>query len=262
MQVAAIQLEISDDEEPAARLDRALGLIDVEASRGADVVMLPEIWLPGFFAFDRYAGLAQAIDGPVVEALAGAARSGGVVLHGGSIVERSAEGLHNTSLLFGADGALLASYRKVHLFPYGSQEAELLTRGNEAVVVDLLGARAGLATCYDLRYPELFRRMVDRDAELFLVVAGWPFPRIDAWRVLGRSRAIENQAALIACNSAGRLADGWFCGGTYSVNAWGTVLGELDDRAGVLRVDLNIDALRAARADFPALSGRVLRDGS
>jgi predicted amidohydrolase len=257
LRTAAVQLLV-DDGDPAARIDQALDAVKAEADRGADLVLLPEMWHPGYFGFDAYSELAQPLDGDLVQRLSAAAAESEVNLHGGSFVERSDRGLHNTSVLFDRAGELIGSYRKMHLFPYGSKEHELLIRGDEIVVAELEGTRVGLSTCYDLRFPELYRAMVDRGAEMFLVVAGWPVPRIDAWRTLGRSRAIEDQAALVACNSAGRQAGNLYLGASYAHDAWGTTLAQLDDRPGVLRVDLDVDAVRKAREQFPALDGRVL----
>ncbi len=257
MRTASIQLLV-DDTDPGERVERAVAAIAEEADRGADLVLLPEIWYPGYFGFDRYAELSEPLDGPLVSRLAAAAADNHVNLLGGSLVERRDDGLYNTSVLFDRQGELVASYRKIHLFPYGSKEHELLTRGDEVVVADLEGVQLGLSTCYDLRFPELYRAMVDRGAEAFLVVAGWPVPRLDAWRTLGRSRAIENQAAVVACNTSGRQGGSMYAGASYAYDAWGTPKGELDDRPGVLRAELDVDAVRAARADFPALDGRVL----
>lgn len=257
MRVAAIQLHVSEDEEPRQRVEHAARLIADEGRRGADLVLLPEMWVPGYFAFDGYVEVAEPLDGPTVSGLRQTAAKAGVNLLAGSLVERSDEGLHNTSVLISRDGELLASYRKVHLFPYGSREHEVLTRGDRTAVANVDGLRVGLSTCYDLRFPELYRAMVDEGAEAFLVVAGWPVPRIDAWRTLGRARAIENQATVVACNTSGRQGGATFLGASYAYDAWGTPLGELDDRPGVLRIDVDADAIRAARKDFPALSSRV-----
>lgn len=258
MRISAIQLLVTDEETPAARLEAARRRVRAEAERGAELVVLPEMWLPGFFGFDDYVTLAEPLDGPTATELGKLAAETGVPLCAGSMVERSADGLHNTTLLFGADGALLASYRKIHLFGYGSRERELLTRGTEVVTCDLVGVRIGLSTCYDLRFPELYRTAVDQGAELFVVVAGWPFPRVDAWRCLARARAIENQAAVVGCNTAGRQGKGVFAGASVAFDAWGTPRGELDDRPGVLRVEIEPDDISSARAEFSALRDRVL----
>lgn len=257
MRIAAIQLHVTDEDTPAQRLDSVLGHVRAAAGGGADLVVLPEMWLPGFFAFDDYANVAEPLDGPTATTLSELAAEAGVALCAGSLVERSAEGLHNTTLLFAADGTLRASYRKVHLFGYGSRERELLARGTDVVVSDVDGIRIGLSTCYDLRFPELYRKQVDAGAEMFVVVAGWPFPRVDAWRCLARARAIENQAAVVACNASGRQGGATFAGTSVAFNAWGTPLGELDDRPGVLWVGVDAEDTRSARADFPALRDRV-----
>lgn len=258
MRIAAIQLLVSDEAKPAERLDAVRTAVRDEAERGAELVVLPEMWLPGFFGFDSYAEVAERLDGPTVTALATLAADTGVRLCAGSLVERSDAGLHNTTLLFERTGELVATYRKIHLYGYGSREQQLLVRGTEVVTYDLGGVRVGLSTCYDLRFPELYRKAVELGAELFLVVAGWPFPRVDAWRCLARARAIENQAAVVACNAAGRQGNGVFAGTSVAFNAWGTPLGELDDRPGVLRVDVDPADVRVARDDFPALRDRVM----
>lgn len=256
MRVAAVQLEVTEASTPD---DRVHAVEDaVRGAAGADLVLLPEMWRPGFFGFDDYAALAEPLDGPTPQLLGKLAAQAGVHLCAGSMVERSGEGLHNTTLLFAPDGALLTSYRKIHLYGYGSRERQLLVPGDQVVTCDLPGVRVGLSTCYDLRFPEHYRRAVDAGAELFLVVAGWPFPRVDAWRCLGRARAIENQAAIVGVNTAGRQGPGVFAGSSYGFDAWGTPLGELDDRPGVLWLDIDPERIRAARTDFPALQDRVL----
>lgn len=261
MRVAAVQLLVTDDEAPSVRLAAAAGAVRAEARNGADLVVLPEMWLPGFFAFDDYATVAEPLQGPTVAALSKLAAETGVWLCAGSLVERSPDGLHNTTLMFDQHGTMVASYRKIHLFGYGSRERQLLIRGTDVVTCDLGGVRVGLSTCYDLRFPELYRALIDAGAEVLAVVAGWPFPRVDAWRCLLRARAIENQAAVVGCNAAGRQGPAVFAGTSVAFNAWGTPLGELDDRPGVLRVDVDPEQIRSARTDFPALRDRVWRGG-
>jgi predicted amidohydrolase len=257
VRISAIQLEI-DDHGTERRFETAIEAIRQEAARGAELVVLPELWSVGAFGFDDYPVLAEPLDGPLARRLSGLASELGILLHGGSIPERDGDRLYNTAVIFDRDGTLLGSYRKMHLFGYGSREPEVLSSGDQVVTVPLGACCAGLAICYDLRFPELFRHLVDQGAELVLLPSGWPVPRLGAWKTLGRARAIENQLAYIGCNCAGRQAGRPFIGASVAYDAWGNCLGELDKRPGVLRVEIDIEAVRAARADFRQLADRVL----
>jgi predicted amidohydrolase len=252
MRIALLQTEI-DGSLPFEQ--RVAGVAERIAATEADLVLLPELWATGYFAFDDYAATAQPLDGPLVQALGAAAKAAGVTLHGGSMVERAADGsLHNTSLLFDPDGTLAHTYRKVHLFGYGSREQELLTPGTA------VGARGpyALSTCYDLRFPELFRRQVDAGSRLFLVAAAWPLPRLAHWQVLLRSRALENQSFLAACNAGGRQGDVELAGRSAVVDPWGEVVAEAGGGAETLLVDVDPELVTRSRADFPALADRRL----
>ena len=221
MRVTLIQTEIDGTLPMAERVAGVAG--QVAARAGDDLVLLPELWATGYFAFDDYAATAEPLDGPLVRTLGEAARAAGVVLHGGSMVERDEAGrLHNTSLLFDPDGTLVHTYRKVHLFGYGSREQELLAPGEQ------VGAHGtvALSTCYDLRFPELFRRQVDGGSQLFLVAAAWPLARLPHWQLLLRSRALENQSFLLACNAAGRQGAVELAGRSAVVDPWGEVVAE------------------------------------
>lgn len=258
MRFAAVQLLVNDQHTPESRRESAREAIRTEASRGAELIMLPEMWLPGFFGFTAYEQLAEPLDGPTVAMLAQLSAECGVYCCAGSLVERGPDGLYNTAVVFGPDGSLLTTYRKIHLFGYGSEERARLRPGSNVVVCEIGGIRAGISTCYDLRFPELYRAAVDKGAECFLVVAAWPFPRLDAWRCLARARAIENQASVVGCNASGRQGTGVFAGSSLAFDPWGTPLGELDDRPGVLRGELDKHQIDEARADFSALRDRVL----
>ncbi|HRC42273.1 MAG TPA: nitrilase-related carbon-nitrogen hydrolase, partial [Tetrasphaera sp.] len=118
--------------------------------------------------------------------------------------------------------------------------------------------RAGLSTCYDLRFPELYRRQLDAGAQVFLVPAAWPMARVEHWRVLGRARAIENQCVLIACNTAGTHGGYRMGGASQVVSARGEVLAEAGPDEEVLSVDVDLEAIAAWRADFPVLADRRL----
>jgi predicted amidohydrolase len=254
-QIVSVQLEVPGSEPKAERLERAAGI--VESLAGADLVVMPEAWNVGYFNFDRYAEESEALDGPTIARLGEAARVAGAWVLAGSIIEREGDRLFNTSVLLDRQGQVKGSYRKIHLFGYGSREQTLLSAGDRPTVLDTEFGCVGLATCYDLRFPELFRTLVDGGAEIFLIASAWPYPRIEAWTVLNRARALENQAWLISANCTG--GDGVACcGRSMVVDPWGTPVAAAGDRAGLLAATIDPSATGAVRADFPALGDRVL----
>jgi len=253
MRVHVIQLSYGDDEPLLERTDRVAG--QVREQRGADLVVLPELWPQGGFSYDRWEEQAQPLDGPVVRALQDATRDLGVPVHMGSVVERDDTGrLFNTSVLLGADGSVLTTYRKVHLFGFGEGEPKLMTPGDGPVVHEPFG----LATCYDLRFPEMFRALLDGGAEVVLLPAAWPARRVRHWRLLAQARAVENQSYVVACNTAGTHAGVPMGGGSLVVDPWGDVVEEAGTGEEVLVAELDLELVRSTRSSFPVLADRRL----
>jgi len=260
MQVASIQLEIPPGETKEERVERAARLVEEQA--GADLVLLPEIWNVGYFNFDAYPTQAETLDGPTVSRMADAARRAGAWVLGGSIVERDGDRLHNTAVLLDRTGTIAGTYRKIHLFGYGSREPEVLTPGVEPTVLDTEFGKVGISTCYDLRFPELYRAMLDRGAEMFLVPSAWPHPRVEAWAILNRARALENQVWLISANCAGGSGAG-FCGRSLIVDPWGTAIASAGFQPTVLSASIDPAMVQRVRTEFRQLDDRVLgRDRS
>ena len=255
--VALLQIAIRDDEIHDQRLQRGLAMLR-NLDREVQIAILPELWTVGFFSFDQYAASASPIPGPVSEQLGSAARELKIWLHAGSIVERSAEGLHNTSLLFDPTGKLVATYRKVHLFGFESEEGTLLKPGSQPRLVKTPLGALGLSTCYDLRFPELYRFMSKDGAEIFLVTSAWPYPRLEHWLVLNRARAIENLAYVVACNAAGHTRGKTLLGNSLVVDPWGTPIARAGGGEQVLYASLDPELLHDVRSRFPALRDRRL----
>jgi predicted amidohydrolase len=256
-----LQIDVDPSETPADRRARVASAVRAQA--GADLVVLPELWPVGAFAADSFAAEAERVDGgPTAVAMAAAAREAGVWLHAGSIVERDGDGpdapLYNTSLLYSPDGVLRAAYRKIHTFGFDEGEAAVMAAGERIVTAELPAAVAGLATCYDLRFPEQFRLLVDAGAELLVLPAGWPARRREHWGVLVRARAVESQAYVLACGTAGTHAGVEQAGHSMVVDPWGVVLAEAGAGEQVLTVEFDPGAVAATRADFPVLRDRVL----
>jgi predicted amidohydrolase len=255
MKIASIQMSVGD-ESKAERLDRAENLL--QQAKGADLVIFPEIWNVGYFCFDRYESESEPIDGLTFQRLSSAARQHGFYLHMGSFVESRGGKFYNTSLLINRHGKPIATYRKIHLFGYGSKESQILSRGSEVVVVDTELGKMGMSTCYDLRFPELFRKMTDRGTELFLIASGWPYPRLEHWLMFNRIRAIENTAFLASSNCVGVNRGARFCGHSMIVDPWGVIVSSGGDEECIVRAEIDMNRVSAIRKEFPALNDRVL----
>lgn len=231
----------------------------VRDQAGVDLVVLPELWTTGAFAYEAFDSEAEPLEGPTFEAMAKSASDAGVWLHAGSVPERDPDGtLYNTSLIFSPSGDLAAAYRKIHRFGFDKGEAVLMGAGDELVTVRLPDTVLGVATCYDLRFPELFRGLVDAGAETLVVPAGWPERRRSHWTLLARARAVENQSFVLACGTAGTHGGVPQAGHSIVVDPWGEVLAEAGPDEEVLTVDFDPATVAGTRERFPALKDRVL----
>jgi predicted amidohydrolase len=254
--IALVQLAPDYAEPLGVRRQRAADLVRAQA--GADLVVLPELWPQGGFLYPRWADQAEGVDGPSIGAVAEAAKEIGAWVHAGSIIEDDEGSLHNTSVLLAPDGSVVSTYRKVHLFGFSEGEPMLLTAGTDVVVAETDLGRIGLATCYDLRFPEMFRLLLDAGAELVLIPAAWPAVRVEHWSVLARARAIENQYVVAAANTAGTQAGKEMGGRSIVIDARGNVVAEAGTDAEVLTADVDLADVRLWRERFPVHADRRL----
>ena len=269
MELALAQLEI----EPGAvetNLTRAAEAVAAAAANGADLVVLPEQFVVGFFAFDDYPVHAAGFDDALFGRLATMAADNDVGLVAGTTVEDlsasaasgydvpAEEGYANTAVFFDREGDRRGVYRKHHLFGYDSAESELLVPGEGLPTVDFEGLTVGMTTCYDLRFPELYRRLVDRGAELVVVPSAWPYPRVEHWKTLGRARAIENLCYVATTNGAGAFPDAetTLCGRSTVYDPWGTTVASVGAEPTRLTATVDPQQVRDVRDSFPALDDR------
>lgn len=255
MRVTCLQLGMGDRPKEK-NVEHALGMID--SAPPSDLILLPEIWPCGFFSFDRYEPESEPIDGTIAKAFKDKAREKNCYLFMGSMVENNGGQFFNTSIFLDPQGSIAALYRKMHLFGYQSEEASILTPGQDVVVVDTPWGATGFSTCYDLRFPELFRRMVDMGTKFFLVASAWPQIRLEAWRLFNRSRAHENLAFLISCNCAGANQGKKYAGHSMIVDPLGRVVAEGSDEEELISARIDPKLVNTVRQDFPALEDRVL----
>jgi predicted amidohydrolase len=260
MRAAAVQMQCRA--ERTVNLGVAADLVHEAAGEGAEVVVLPELFAslgPG----RSLRAAAEPVDGPTVEWARQMAREHRVWLAAGSFVERAGDQLFNTAPLIDPAGHLVATYRKVHLFDVevdgaGMHESDVFSPGDAVTVVSALDTTLGLSTCYDLRFPELYRNLTLRGAEVvtlpsaFTAATGAPH-----WEPLVRARAIENQVFVIAPDQCGTSPDGVARHGhSMIVGPWGDVLAVRADGEGVIVADLDLGAVTAARAAVPSLANR------
>ena len=259
VRIALLQLDCSTSEPVAHRVTRALALIE-QAAPDADLVMLPELWHVGAFDVDAAREHAQPLDGPLVEALATVAAAHRIWLHGGSFAEVTSDGRHfNTSVLFNPDGERVATYRKIHLFGFDGGETVLMSAGEELVTVETPLGTTALATCYDLRFPEMFRALTAAGASAVLLTSGWPRPRIEHWDVLTRARAIEDQVWFIACNQVGEQPGITLGGHSVVVDPKGAVVAQAEEAQETLLVTIDPATAQDWRDQFPVLADIRLR---
>jgi predicted amidohydrolase len=263
-EIIAAAIQMSSTPNKWENLDTAERLMRSAVSSGAGLIALPELWnCHGLEVV--YRENAEPVPGPTTEFLGGLAGELGVYLLGGSILEVHPQStkLHNTSTLFGPDGRMSAVYRKIHLFDVKAPDREYLESRTIAAGTEIVTAKAGAATiglsvCYDVRFPELYRLLALRGAEVLAVPAAFTLQTgKDHWELLLRARAVENQAYVVAPAQWGRKADGrWTYGRSIIVDPWGTVLAQCPDRDGFALATLDLDYLDRFRQDFPALKNR------
>ena len=268
---AAIQFGAGEDRD--ANLAIAERLVAEAAGRGAALVVLPEMF-NRWGRFETMAAHAETIPGPTSAAASEWARRLNIILVAGSIAEKSPDAdqmrrggkAFNTSLIFGPDGKLLARYRKRHLFDVelsgqpAIRESDWILPGDDVSVVSTSVGNVGQAICYDLRFPELFCQLADRNVEIIVVPSAFLQTTGAAhWDVLLRARAIENQAFVIASNqtgSAGTAPPTY--GHSQLIDPWGRVLASCEDEnASIVMAEIDMESLLAVRVQLPSLRHRL-----
>ena len=264
IRTAVVQMTVSPDKKQnLAAVGQHLNRLDAECP---DLVVLPEMFICPYQA-SLFPAYAEAEGGEAWQCLAELAARHRVWLAAGSVPERDASGrIYNTAYVFDRQGSQRGKHRKMHLFDIqitGGQhfrESETLTPGDAATVIDTEFGRIGLCICYDLRFPELSRRMADLGAQAVLVPAAFNMTTGPAhWEILFRTRALDNQAYLVGAAPALDMLAGYHSWGhSIMTDPWGRVIGQLDENPGYLVRDLDLDLVTRIRAELPLLAHRRL----
>lgn len=252
MRISAVQMLVQTGDF-RGNLERAYQGISEAAYRRSQVIVLPEMWTVGF-AYPKLADLANDTFTPALTFLRDVAQESKAWILGSVPVTEGGD-LYNSMHFVSPDGELVSSYRKMHLFA-PTHEDKFFTPGNEVTAVDIDKCRAGALICFDLRFPELARRLALAGSNVIFVSAQFPHPRAEHWQVLIRARAIENQLFVVACNRTGEGDGLSFFGQSMVVDPWGVVVDALDDRPGVLTVDINLHMVDDVRSRIATYSAR------
>jgi predicted amidohydrolase len=263
LHVAVAQMNSGADKE--VNIASALELIDRAAAAGARLVALPEVWAylgPG----EGNRPSAESIPGPITDRLVKRAQRHGIYIHGGSILEVTDgdPGMYNSAFVIDPNGNIIAKYRKIHVYDVdlaggeSYRESATVTPGDEIVVTEIDGLPVGLATCYDLRFPELFRILALRGAKAIILPAAFTMTTgKDHWETLIRARAIENQVYMIATAQSGMHPPGdWCYGRSMIVDPWGTVIATAPDGVGVTSTVIQPVRVESVRRQVPSLANR------
>lgn len=266
MRVAVCQLNSRDDR--GVNLATAQELLGRAADAGADLAVLPEY--TDYLGPGRSAPPPEPLDGPYVSTLAAVAADRRMWVVAGSFHERGSDDgrTWNTCPVFDRTGTLVAVYRKIHLFDVeipsrvSYRESRTVAAGDTAVTVDVEGLRVGLSVCYDLRFPELYRRLAVDGTQLVLVPSAFMgHTGRDHWEVLLRARAVENQCYVAAAAQIGDHEPGRTCyGRSMVVDPWGLVLAQAPDETTVAVADVEPERLKRTRAELPSLANRRFPD--
>jgi predicted amidohydrolase len=264
--VSAVQITAVDGEK-ARTVEKMLRFLDVAGSRGSALVVLPELWTGLGFADEAgHHAIAEPIPGPVTELLAAKARQYGTYI-AGSMYEAAPDGrFYNSLPLIGPSGDVIGLYRKTHLFdapnrpdiPPGIIESKKVAAGDRLDVHGTNLARIGLSVCSDLRFPEVYREMALKGAEILVCASAFLSPRYDHWEFFLRARATENQCFVVASGQYGREPKSGlaFVGRSMIVDPWGVIVATASDDEGVVTAEIDLGFIETVRARYPLLRQR------
>ncbi len=223
------------------------------ARRGSHMIVLPELWSTGY-ALMQAKELATQLNVGIFAQLATLATQHKISIVG-SVLEKRGLEVANSATFFAPNGRLMGVYRKIHLFRL-MEEDRFLQPGSAPLLMDLPWGTTALAICYDLRFPELFRKYAVQGAKMIVVPAEWPIERLEHWRTLVQARAIENQCYIVATNAAGQTGNTVFGGHSMIVDPWGKIVIEVGEAPTLASAEIDLDVVDTVRARIPVFEDR------
>lgn len=249
--LAQMNIALGDSQRNFNALERACADAAAQRSR---LILFPELFSTGY-VLEQAKQHAHELNKGAFAQLSTIATQHKISISGSLLEKRGLE-VANSAPFFAPNGRMMGIYRKTHLFRL-FEEDKWLQPGAAITVIDLPWGQTGFAICYDLRFPELFRKMViEQNARLILIPAEWPIERIEHWRALLIARAIENQCYIVACNAAGQTGETTFGGHSMIVDPWGKIVVEAGETPQLVTAEIELDLVDEARKRIPALNDR------
>ena len=256
MKIAVAQISCSLG-NPEANLSKVRDFSREAKEAGAALIVFPEVSDTGY-SMSVIQKHSRHWNSGFVPGLQEVARELSIAIVTG-VSERDGSSIYNSQVLVDATGDIVAKYRKIHLYAVAPiEEQACFVPGGSFTSFELCGLKFGFSICYDLRFPEMYRKLVtEQDVGALLISSAWPFPRVEHWRVLAQARAIENQAYVIASNRVGKDDELWFCGSSTIIDPRGVVIAAASaDREELIHANLSQELVQSVRNRVDSLGHR------
>lgn len=240
-----------------ANIEKVDNLLSNCNENNADIIILPELWAVGWDCanFEKY--FEDINNSKVVKFLADTAKKfNSNIIGGSSVLKKKNEKIRNTSIILNREGDIITTYDKFHLFSLrGQSEGKYLEEGQTPVIAKTDIGSIGISTCYDIRFPEMFRLYAFNNTDLMVNMAAWPLDFIEEYKTLSKARAIENQTFFINASLTGKINEDFLFGGNSMVIDYhGNIINEIGREEKVLTTFINLDAMKEYREKMPILN--------
>lgn len=239
--------------DPDLNLQRIMESARLASKEKSSLLILPELCLHGY-NYARINGWKNWMLPAVTDVIGEIARANSIAI-AGSFVENDQGKLYNSFMMVNSEGIIVHTYRKIHLFNLLG-EGDFFAAGNEIKPFSSELGITGSAICYDLRFPEFFRKLAINNCGIMIIPAEWPKPRIEHWKILLQARAIENQVFMIGVNCVGSVLGVDYGGNSAVVNPWGEVVASLNENEGLITVPIDLDLVEDVRKRIPVWADR------
>lgn len=243
MNISVIQFDIEFN-NPSMNREKVINKIK-NIKLNTDIIVLPEMWNTSF-NFETINEDADDNGHPTITMLSDIAKQNSVNIVAGSIADKEGNKIYNRAYVINRDGNTIHTYEKVHLVHH-TPENKYITAGNNISCFEIDGIKCAVILCYDLRFPEIARKLALEGAKIIFVVAQWFESRIHHWNILNKARALENQLYIVAANRIGKEYKAVFPGQSMIIDPWGNEVDKLDNKEGILSVDIDLELINRVR---------------